>query len=315
MSNSRFPFPFTKDQYAYSNNSSVINPAWTVTVTEDYKKEIELKRKLLQQNHHRCFRSLPISLESQWEGMRLVFNQLAEQYPSTFTFTKKGKEFHFQNHLLQEEERFVFRNTSSIELEPLDLAGRHVQEDLILMGDRSDGLFLEAGQLCFPSNWSLTFVLGMEFKSIHTPVPNITDNGFIQKVERFISRIRPNTAWERKNWSITISEKLDTPLETYAEWGKLRQEVTEENAGETVHLRVEVQRLYRLPINNDILFTIHTYLLSLKDLVKNDHWLKLFYSNIKTLPEEITDYKGISFYKKDLMKYLENKMAHKKMIR
>ncbi|MCF6136790.1 heme-dependent oxidative N-demethylase family protein [Pseudalkalibacillus berkeleyi] len=315
MSSHTFPFPFTTNQYAYSNNSSLLEPAWTVTVTDEYKHEVLLKRKLLHQNHDRCYRSLPISIESQWEAMRLVLNHLAEAYPNHFSLEKRGKEYRFQNHLLQEEERFIFRDNSSVNLEPLDLVGRHIQEDLILMGDRSDGLFLEAGQLCFPSNWSLTFVLGMEFKSIHMPVPNITDNGFIQKVERFISRIRPNTAWERKNWSITISEKLDTPLETYAEWGKLRQEVTEENAVEMVHLRVEVQRLYRLPINNDILFTIHTYLLSLKDLVKNDHWLKLFYSNIKTLPEEITDYKGISFYRKDLMKYLENKMAHKKMIR
>ncbi|MGM7700849.1 heme-dependent oxidative N-demethylase family protein [Pseudalkalibacillus sp. Hm43] len=311
MSNQAFPFPFTKDQYAYSNNSSILDPAWTVTVTEDYKKEIELKRELLQQNHSRCFRSLPISLESQWEVMRLVFTQLAEAYPSHFSFTQKGKECRFQNHLLNEEERFIFRDNTSINLEPLDLAGRHVQEDLILMGDRSDGLFLEAGQLCFPSNWSLTFVLGMEFKSIHHPVPDITDNGFIDKVERFISRIRPNTAWERKNWSITISEKLDTPLETYADWGRLRQSVTEENAGKMVHLRVEVQRLFRLPVNHDILFSIHTYLLSLEDIVMNEEWLTLFYLNIKTLDEDIADYKGISQYKKEILRYVEKTMAEK----
>ncbi len=311
MSNRTFPFPFTKDQYAYSNNSSILDPPWTLTVTEDYEKEITLKRKLLQQNHSRCFRSLPISIESQWEVMRLVFTQLSEAYPSHFSFTQKGKEFQFQNHLLNEEETFIFRDCTSIELEPMDLAGRHVQEDLILMGDRSDGLFLEAGQLCFPSNWSLAFVLGMEFKSIHYPVPGITDNGFIEKVGRFISRIRPNTAWERKNWSITISEKLDTPLETYADWGRMRQEVTEENAGELVHLRVEVQRLFRMPINHDILFSIHTYLLSLEELIKNEQWLMLFYRNIKTLDDDIADYKGISQYKKEMLGFVEKTMAEK----
>jgi hypothetical protein len=316
MSNQSFPFPFTKDQYAYSNNSTLLDPACTITVSDDYKDEVLLKRKLLKENHDRCFRSLPISMESQWEGMRLVLSHLAETYPAHFILERRGKEYRFQNRILQEEERFVFRNSSSIDLEPLDLAGRHVQEDLILMGDRSRGLFLEAGQLCFPSNWSLTFVLGMEFKSIHTPVPGINDKRFIQKVERFISRIRPNSAWERKNWSITISEKLDTPLETYAQWGKLRQKVTEKNVGELVHLRVEVQRLYRLPINNDILFSIHTYLLSLSELVQNENWLKLFYSNIKTLPEDIADYKGISLYKKDLLQYLESEIARKgKIIR
>ncbi|WP_349410207.1 DUF3445 domain-containing protein [Pseudalkalibacillus sp. SCS-8] len=316
MSIHSFPFPFSKEEYAYSNNSSLLDPPWMITVTDDYKKEIMLKRKLLQQNHDRCFRSLPISLESQWEVLRLVLHQLAEAYPSHFSLSQNGKEFKFQNHLLEEEVQFVFRDNASIDLEPLDIVGRHVQEDLILMGDRSDGLFLEAGQLCFPSNWSLTFVLGMEFKSIHYPVPGIKDSGFIEKVERFISRIGPNTAWERKNWSITISEKLDTPLETYADWGRLRKEVTHENAGEMVHLRVEVQRLYRLPINHDILFSIHTYLLSLEELVQHEQWLKMFYENIRTLSSDIADYKGISQYKDEVIHFLEKTMDDKeKMIR
>ncbi len=303
-----FPFPFTKDQYTYSNNSVPLDPAKTITVTADYKNELELIRKLLQKHHQRCFRSLPLSIESQWEIMLLLFNELASCNPESFTFQKMGGECLFQNHLLAEEEAFVFRDVSTIDLEPLDLVGRHVQEDLIIMGDRHDGLFLEAGQLCFPSNWSLAFVQGMEFKSIHNQVPGIQNDGFIDKVERFISKIQPGAVWERKNWSITVTNKLDTPLETYSVWGKHRQEVTCENAGDLIHLRVEVQRLFRLPMNHDVLFTIHTYLLQLNDLIQQESWLKSFYQNIKTLPEEIAEYKGISTYRTELLRFLENHM-------
>ncbi|TKD69989.1 heme-dependent oxidative N-demethylase family protein [Pseudalkalibacillus hwajinpoensis] len=307
----QFPFPFTEDRYAYSNNSSLLKPARSITITDHYLKEIQLKRELLQANHKRCFRSLPISLESQWEAMRRIFAELAQSESEHFSLEKRGNEYRFQNHLLGEEERFTYRDSSSIELQPLDIAGRHVQEDLIIMGDRHDGLFLEAGQLCFPSNWSLTFVLGMEFKSIHTPVPGIDQNDFISKVERFISRIRLNEAWERKNWSMTISNMLDTPLETYANWGKLRLKVTDKNVGEMVHLRVEVQRLLRLPMTNDILFSIHTYLLSLNDLIQNDLWLKRLYTTIQFLSDDIAEYKGIALYKNELIQFLEKTLNEK----
>ncbi|WP_261132490.1 DUF3445 domain-containing protein [Bacillus sp. Marseille-Q3570] len=310
-----FPFPFTNDHYAYSNNSVLLDPTKTVSITDDYKKEIELKRNLLQENHKRCFRSLPISVESQWETMLVIFNELATHSPDQFNFQKRGNECLFQNHLLEEEESFIFRDSSSIEFEPLDVAGRHVQEDLIIMGDRHDGLYMEAGQLCFPSNWSLTFVQGMEFKSIHTPVPEIQKDGFINKVERFISKIRPGAAWERKNWSITVTNKLDTPLETYSDWGKHRKDVTAENAGELINLRVEVQRLLRLPMNHDVLFTIHTYLLPLEKLIENEDWLKIFYSNIKTLPENITEYKGILNYREELLRFLEAHLGKERIDR
>ncbi|WLD94864.1 DUF3445 domain-containing protein [Alkalihalobacillus sp. AL-G] len=303
-----FPFPFTKDQYEYTNNSSQLNPVRCVEVTGDYNSEIQLKRKLIEEHPERCYRSFRHSIEGQWEILKLLFHEIATYEPDHFTFERRGKEYRFQNLILGEEERFIDRDLSSIDSEPFDLAGRHVQEDLILMGDREGTLFLDAGQLCFPSNWSLAFAFGLDFKSIHTPVPRINQTGFIEKVERFIKRIRPGTAWERNNWSVTITNKLDTPLETYSEWGRSRLKVTEENVEDLLHLRVEIQRLYRLPLTNDVLFTIHTYLLSLKDMATNNEWLTRFFKNVETLTDDIAEYKGISLYKKPLMNYFEQKV-------
>ncbi|WP_256942263.1 DUF3445 domain-containing protein [Bacillus sp. OV166] len=47
--------------------------------------------------------------------------------------------------------------------QPLDFIGRHVQEDIIFMMQRDGDLYLDAGQLCFPANWSLAFDLGLYF--------------------------------------------------------------------------------------------------------------------------------------------------------
>lgn len=303
-----FPFPFSDSQYHYQNGSTLLYPARCVAITENYHDEIDLKRKLLQDHHSRCYQSSSQSFEAQWEILYTIFHELARYEPENFSLVKMGKEWIFQNHLLNEEERLIYRDSSSIEIEPLDLVGRHVQEDLILMGDRHGDLFLDAGQLCFPSNWSLSDKYRQDFKLIHQPVPGIDRNQFIQKVARFIQRIQPGHSWERKNWSITIDRQLDTPQETFNEWGKKRNEITPENAGERIHLRVEVQRLYRLPINNDVLFTIHTHLRSLEELAARNKWLHIFYENIKSLDEDIADYKGISSYREALMDYLEQKL-------
>ncbi|WP_257349208.1 heme-dependent oxidative N-demethylase family protein [Pseudalkalibacillus decolorationis] len=304
-----FPFPFTQDSYEYTNNSTQLDPPRCVTMTSGYQTEIQLKRNLIQEYPERCYRSFHHSIEAQWEILKLIMSELAFYEPDHFSFRKKGKEFQFNNHILEEEVRFTDRDLSSVDDEPLNLAGKHVQEDLILMGDRDGTLFLDAGQLCFPSNWSLAFVFGLDFKSIHTPVPRVNQTDFIDKVERFIKHIRPGMAWERKNWSVTITEKLDTPLETFPEWGKHRLEVTEENVEELLHLRVEVQRLHRLPQTNDVLFTIHTYLLSLKEMATKKDWLTRFFRNIDTLPDDISEYKGIAYYKNPLMNYLEKNVS------
>ncbi|WP_188647393.1 heme-dependent oxidative N-demethylase subunit alpha family protein [Marinithermofilum abyssi] len=48
-------------------------------------------------------------------------------------------------------------------------------------------MYLEAGQLCFPGNWSLVFKLGMTFHEIHEPVPRFKEKGV---ANRFCAQAR-----------------------------------------------------------------------------------------------------------------------------
>ena len=75
--------------------------------------------------------------------------------------------------------------------------------------------------------------------------------------------------WQRFNWTFTVGPRLDTAPEIYHLWGPDKPTVTAENAGEKVHLRVEVQVLARLPRSHGVLFSIRTYLIRLDELATN----------------------------------------------
>ncbi|MEH7613676.1 heme-dependent oxidative N-demethylase subunit alpha family protein [Gottfriedia acidiceleris] len=176
------------------------------------------------------------------------------------------------------------------------------------MSQRDGDLFLDAGHLCFPSNWSLSFKLGMKFKEIHQPIPMFSEKSLDDRILRFSKNIEQGAPWTRKNWSLMAGKRLDTSLETFDQWGKDRKKVTADNVGEFVHLRVEVQKLFRLAASNGLLFTIHTHLLPLEQFTLNKEWLEQFYKILCELPDFILDYKGISSYKNEVITYLKNKL-------
>jgi hypothetical protein len=121
-------------------------------------------------------------------------------------------------------------------------------------------------------------------------------------------QLEAGNPWWRKNWSLMAGNRLDTSLETFDVWGKDRKKVTLKNAGEFVHLRVEVQKLFRLPRSEGILFTIHTHLISLEKFTSKTEWAEQFYHILCELPDNIVDYKGLSLYKNQVIEYLKDKL-------
>ncbi|HEX7066278.1 MAG TPA: DUF3445 domain-containing protein [Bacillales bacterium] len=303
-----FPFPFNGDTYRYSNNAVPLDPPVCPEVTDDYREEILLKRNLLSQNPERCFQSLPHTMEAQWEAVDLIMHELNDVYPESFRLVESGNKRILYNNLTGEEESFVFGDSQSLSDEPLNMIGRHVQEDLIIMTQRDGDLYLDAGQLCFPANWSLAFDIGMAFGDIHFPVPELSGSRLLEKIRRFIMRIEPGQPWVRKNWSLTVDHQLDTPLETSASWGKKKHAMTTENVGERTHLRVECQKLFRLPGSNSILFSIHTHLLPVEALIENKQWLRRLCSVLEELPNPVAEYKGLAPFRATLIEYLQGKM-------
>jgi hypothetical protein len=103
---------------------------------------------------------------------------------------------------------------------------------------------------------------------------------------------------------MTINPRLDTAPETYPEWGPDRASVTPENVGRKVHLRVEVQTLWRLPRSNALLFPIRGYLASLDELTRVPNWGRRMHRVLSTLPPQLVEYKGLTRFLPTAVAYL-----------
>jgi hypothetical protein len=71
-----------------------------------------------------------------------------------------------------------------------------------------------------------------------------------------------------------------------------------------VHLRVELQSLFRLPRSNGVLFGVRAYLLRLDELVRNPAWARRMHRVLRDLPPELVDYKGLSRYREHAVNWL-----------
>ena len=80
--------------------------------------------------------------------------------------------------------------------------------------------------------------------------------------------------------------------------------MTAENAGEKVHLRVEVQVLARLPRSHGVLFSSRTYLIRLDELAANPDWARRLRRVLVSLPEQIVDYKGLTTTRDAVIEWL-----------
>ncbi len=308
----QFVFPWKEDNYRYSNDLKKLNEdesRYFIEITPEYEMQIKEKRRLLDEQPEVRYQSMPHTMDMQWELVELILEQATERYPQHFTVKKDGANWTFTNHILHEEEKFVFGDASSIRMEPLDLIGRHFHNDFILMVHRDNDLFLEVGQVSFAALFSANWNKGMSFEEIHGPVPFVTRTGvpLVERVLKFLLSLEPGKPWTRVNWNL-MADRYDVNYETMHIWEPQRERVTVENAGELVHLRVEEQKFYRLPRANAILFSLNTMFLPLEDLKLRPEWLIRTYNNLSDIPPEMAAYKGIDVFLNQSVEYLKHEV-------
>ena len=80
--------------------------------------------------------------------------------------------------------------------------------------------------------------------------------------------------------------------------------MTPENVGDKVHLRVELQGLWRMPRSNAIVFSIRAYLIKMRELVTIPKWGRRMHRVLNELPTEIADYKGLTRYRQTTIDWL-----------
>jgi hypothetical protein len=306
----RFPLPFAQDEYMYSVNIEPHLPGprgsvleFAFDVDEHYVAECR-ERELVLAEDPRRFQALPHMMSAQWDCLELIMDSLARDYPDYFSLIKAGNQWRWINRPLDLDQSFIFGDAGTLPRAPLDYIARQAQGDFVLMDQREGDLWIEAGMVTTQADWSLDFDLGMTFKEWHGPVPLAHELNVFDRALKYLLNLRLGQPVRRLNWTMTVHPRLDTSPENYPHWGPDRATVTAKNAGDLVHLRVELQGLWRLPRSNAVVFGIRCYLISVRELASIPKWARRVHRVLKNLHPALVDYKGLTRYHDALVEWL-----------
>jgi hypothetical protein len=166
----------------------------------------------------------------------------------------------------------------------------------------SDVYRLVGASLCFPTRWSLAEKMGQPLGMIHDPTPGYSEQ-IHSSMDRFFARMKVAKPVWRLNWGI-----VDDPTLFQASGhsrGGGRPDITAENAGEKLWLRMERQTLRRLPQSQDILFTIRIYVKPLRHLLAHPERAAAMVRALRSMPEEWLLYKSLPAFLDAVLGWLD----------
>lgn len=284
--------PFTNGEWRLAMGLKPLQLSDWIEIDEDFAEQLDLKTQLLSQRYSDVFATISGSENGQQEVLDLLLAHLTQYFP--LYYQRQG------DRLLNSVTGQVWRLTD-FEANPLDLAGRLVQEDLCLMLPGDCGYILAAASLCFPSRWKLQEKLGQPMAQIHQHVPGYSDK-LERPVDHFFARLKYNYPGYRLNWGIVDSPDLF--LDQHKGQEDFNPTITPNNAGEHLWLRVERQTLRRL-YSGGILFTIRTYVHPLHILVDDLEVIRSLAAAIRQVPTPMQIYKNLLPIREALLAYLD----------
>ncbi len=306
----RFPFPFHEDSYMYSVNMEQHQggPKGSVyenrfDVDEHYVSEMRDRAIVLAEDPLRC-QSLPHMTLAGWDLLELIMVSKSEDYPELFQLHRDGDQFHWINKPMGIEQKFTFLDETTLPYGPMEYITRQAQGDFVVLDQRDDNFWMDAGMVTTQADWSLDFDLGMNFYEWHAPVPKAHEMGIFIRALKFLLNVQQRQPARRLNWTLTVNPLLDTSPENYHKWGIQKTSMTSENLGVKQHLRVELQTFFRLPRSNALVFPIRCYLISFQDLVSVPKWGRRIHRVIRDLPVELATYKGFIDSRPMILDYL-----------
>lgn len=287
--------PFRKTGWKLAIGLQPLDLQDWIEIDDQFVEQLWLKDHLLQTRQGELVAGLPESLDGQRAVLDLLVDHLLTHFPHIY---------HRQGSTLVNLKTDQQWSLSDFAQAPLDLAGRLVQEDLLLMQAGSESYRLTAGSLCFPSHWRLQDKLGLPLGQIHQPVP-----GYQQHLQRRVDQLFERFTVDRPGWRLNWS-LVDTPtLCLCCDSSPMPTGITAENAGDRLWLRIERQTLRRIPITGDILFTVHTFVDPLKQVVRDPELTAAFCATLETLPPNTQIYKRIQPIRDQILAYLNTHRA------
>ena len=229
---------------------------------------------------------------------------LPQRYPSLYRKTPVGMDNVYTG------EKFNIVERPLVE-DPMQLAGRMVQDDLAIMFEKPDGqYYLLAGSILLAGFWRLEDKFGMALSEIHTSgdVP-----GFKLKLEKgmmnFFRRVQPDAPVLRNNYFIQVDDNLAWSHSIGPEDSDgLGWLTAEKNKAIEHHMfRSERQSLRRLPRSGGVVFTIRTYFHPITEISKQPYVPGRLASALRNWGDDVARYKGREMYQDVLLEYLDRK--------
>lgn len=243
--------------------------------------ELKEKERLLTGRHAEVFTALPEADPGSAETLALLVEHLPSRFPELY----KRNGDRLDN--IATGQQWRIHNTP---LHPLDLAGRLIQEDLCLMQRQAHTqvYHLVGASLCFPTRWRLADKIGKPLNTIHAPIPGYAEQ-LATTMDKFFDRLKVEKPVWRLNWALMDDPTLFQPTRS----SRKRADITPENAGDSIWLRIERQTLRRLPHTRDILFTIRVYVRPLAHLATQPDHVARLAAALRALPQPVQQYKNL----------------------
>ncbi len=267
--------PYTGPYKPFTIGMNLLDPKDWIEVDAKLPAYLAEKQRLLTADRHAVFREEEATRAAQQEVLDLLLEHLPSRFPEIFR--RDG-------HLMKVVPAAIEIDVEDENEAPFVRAARMIQEDLVLMRKGEGGYRFAAGSVCFPSSWALKDKFGQTLDGLHTPVPGYADL-LAGRVTRIFDNLPADRPVWRMGWSLHPDDALHHPLSSHWPEGEL-----------TPYVRLERQTLRRLPISDDILFTIRIHvdpLAALRDHPQGAELAAGIRQEISSLSEDQLRYRSL----------------------
>ncbi len=286
--------PYQSGAFRWRLGLHALDVADWIQIGPAYEHDLAIKRDVLARHPSTVLSFVPGIEDEASEVLRALLHHLTKRWPEWFTIDdgtianlRTGETFELDG----------WRDRADIgALHPLDIAGRLVQEDLLLLVERADGLVVGGGSVCFPNRWDLSSKLGLRLVEVHAPVSRLNDQ-LGGSVDTFFERLRPERSFWRLGWSVLDTGELYQPTDGTAppidplpgaDGG------AEDWAAERLFLRVERETFRRFPDTRCVVFTLRTYVRPLAHLATRPIDARRLAEALQAMPADVADYKKVT---------------------
>lgn len=269
----------------------------------DHPVFMTAKRARLQGLPPLFYGTLPSSRAAQAELLDLAAAHLVKDHGGDFAIEQGWLHDHIDNsrHKLASGE-------------PLDVLGRILEEDFILI-DRVEGAdIIVAASNAYTTSGRIVSSVGRSMRFAHEFVPGLNDQ-LGARIDRVLGNVQANAPVVRFNWVLTtIADRLfpegahEANVESSARAARMLEDDFR-RAGDKLWIRVERQTFVRLPETRALAFGIHTYSHALSSLADDVESLGALHRLVGEYSEDRLRYSAMLAIKAPIMRWLEYSLA------